>query len=194
MYRSFINSIRNLQAEDFKECVLAISDYALDGIDYQGSNGIVIMFMELVKPQIDANNQRYENGKKGGRPKKKAEEPLAGIEAIPLNDGTEWLPTINEYSEYCRLYPNVDVAQEFRSMRSWSNSNPSRRKTAKGVRRFVNNWLQKEQDKGRKCGGISIPQPTYITNQISGALPKGKPATAETLEAVRKMQEGMKDA
>lgn len=194
MYRSFINSIRNLQAEDFKECVLAISDYALDGIDYQGSNGIVIMFMELVKPQIDANNQRYENGKKGGRPKKeKIAEPFADVEAIPLNDGSEWRPTVSQYEEYCRLYPNVNIVQEFRNMRGWSNEFPKKRKTLSGVNRFVGGWLRREQDKWRPRQNTVIPTPTYITNQLNGSLPKGKPATAETLEAVRNLQEGMKE-
>ena len=34
-------------------------------------------------------------------------------------------------------------------MKSWLDSNPSRRKTKKGILRFVNSWLSKEQDKGR---------------------------------------------
>lgn len=212
MYRSFIKAIRGLDADDFKECVLAVSDYALDGIEYEGDNSIVNMFMELVKPQIDANNSRYENGKKGGRPKKatqtetepKAEEKqtkpkepkvieeLADVESIPLNNGTEWKPTVNQYAEYCRLYPNVNVEQEFRNMRGWCLGNPSRKKTPSGVKRFVTNWLSDEQNKGiKKNPSIQIGMPTYMHSQLNGSLPKSKPATQETLEAVKKMQEGM---
>lgn len=33
-------------------------------------------------------------------------------------------------------------------MRGWLDSNPDRRKTRRGVRRFVNSWLSQEQDKG----------------------------------------------
>ncbi len=35
-------------------------------------------------------------------------------------------------------------------MVAWSDSNPAKRKTRKGVERFINNWLSREQDKGGK--------------------------------------------
>lgn len=74
----------------------------------------------------------------------------ANVEAIPLTDGTEWRPTVSEYDEYCRLYPSVDVFDSFRRMRAWSLSNPTKKKTRNGVKRFVNTWLSKEQDNSRK--------------------------------------------
>ena len=74
----------------------------------------------------------------------------ANVEAIPLTDGTEWRPTVSEYDEYCRLYPSVDVFDSFRRMRAWSLSNPTKKKTRNGVRRFVNTWLSKEQDNSGK--------------------------------------------
>lgn len=69
-YRSFVEAIRDLPAEDFKACALAILDYGLDGIEPDGS-GIGKAIFCMAKPQIDANNRRYENGTKGGRPKTK---------------------------------------------------------------------------------------------------------------------------
>ena len=33
-------------------------------------------------------------------------------------------------------------------MSSWSTDNPKKRKTKGGIRRFINAWLSKEQDKG----------------------------------------------
>lgn len=80
--------------------------------------------------------------------KRGAETPLADVEAIPLTDGTEWKCSVSDYDEYVRLYPGVDVKKAFREMRSWSNSNPEKRKTRKGVKRFVNSWLSKEQNSG----------------------------------------------
>lgn len=74
----------------------------------------------------------------------------ANVEAIPLTDGTEWRPTVSEYDEYCRLYPSVDVFVSFRRMRAWSLSNPTKKKTRNGVKRFVNTWLSKEQDNSGK--------------------------------------------
>lgn len=75
----------------------------------------------------------------------------ANVEAIPLTDGTDWRPTVSEYDEYCRLYPSVDVFDSFRRMRAWSLSNPTKKKTRNGVKRFVNTWLSKEQDNSGKA-------------------------------------------
>jgi len=33
-------------------------------------------------------------------------------------------------------------------MKGWLDANPAKRKTKKGILRFVNTWLSKEQDKG----------------------------------------------
>ena len=75
-------------------------------------------------------------------------EPEADVEALILNDGSEWRPTEALFAEYVRLYPNVDVKQQFNVMRSWCLSNPKKRKTKRGVTRFVSSWLTREQDKG----------------------------------------------
>jgi len=63
-----------------------------------------------------------------------------------------------DYNRWCELYPAVNVMQELRKMSSWSTDNPKRRKTKSGIRRFINAWLSKEQDKGgqyRYQGGSS---------------------------------------
>lgn len=67
-YRSFYNAIKKLSPEEFKNCLVAIADYALDGKEVE-TDGIERTVFELIKPQIDANNKRYVNGLKGGRPK-----------------------------------------------------------------------------------------------------------------------------
>lgn len=88
-------------------------------------------------------NTINDNNKRG------AETPLADVESITLNDGTEWKCTLADYEEYKRLYPGVDVDNAFREMRAWCNSNPTKRKTARGIKRFVNGWLSRNQDSGR---------------------------------------------
>lgn len=72
-YRSFYDAIKDLPAEEFKAAMTAIMEYALDGTE-NPEGVIAATVLKLVKPQIDANNRRYENGKKGGRPKTE-EEP-----------------------------------------------------------------------------------------------------------------------
>lgn len=55
--------------------------------------------------------------------------------------------TTEQVERWQTLYPNVDVMQSLRSMAGWLEANPTRRKTKRGMLKFVNNWLQREQDK-----------------------------------------------
>ena len=70
------------------------------------------------------------------------------IISIILNDKTFFDVSPEDYNRWCELYPAVNVMQELRKMSSWSTDNPKRRKTRSGIRRFINAWLSKEQDKG----------------------------------------------
>lgn len=69
------------------------------------------------------------------------------IELI-LNDKSLYLITQEDIDEWQELYPAVDIMQQLRNMKGWLNSNPAKRKTRKGIKRFINSWLSKEQDKG----------------------------------------------
>ena len=68
-YDSFLSAMKHLNDAEFRECVMRIRDYALDGIDEESKYSCVNMIMELVKPNLDAARRRYmasvENGKKG---------------------------------------------------------------------------------------------------------------------------------
>lgn len=92
---------------------------------------------------IRNRNTINDNNKRG------SETPLADVESITLNDGTEWKCTLADYEEYKRLYPGVDIDNAFREMRAWCNSNPTKRKTSRGIKRFVNGWLSRQQNSGR---------------------------------------------
>lgn len=69
--------------------------------------------------------------------------------SLTLNDKSEYWIYGDQVEQWSQLFPAVDVMQELRKMKSWLDSNPSRRKTKKGILRFVDGWLSKEQDKGR---------------------------------------------
>lgn len=193
---------------------MALNEYALFGNEIEMSP-VARMFFNLVKPQIDANNRRYENGKKGGRPRKETEEepkqnqnktktkpsknqkepkPSANVEKLPLKDGTEWECPVDVYEELCRLYPEAYIEKCFRDMRAWCLANEPKRKTRQGVKRFVNGWISREANRGSKLGGqpVVIEAPSYIKAQMEGTLPKEERATAEQIEAIKRLQEGMK--
>ena len=65
-YRSFFVAISQLPKKYQLDTYQALAKYALDS-DEIALNGISSAVLELCKPQIDANNRRFENGKKGGR-------------------------------------------------------------------------------------------------------------------------------
>ena len=80
-YKSYADQLRKLPDEQFATIMKAIFDYALEGAE--GELGVIeSVIFGLIKPQLDANNTRYENGKKGGefgskggRPKNPTETP-----------------------------------------------------------------------------------------------------------------------
>lgn len=80
---------------------------------------------------------------------------------LPLNTGEYGVPQ-EQVDEWAGLYPAVDVMQQLRNMKGWLDSNPSRRKTKAGVKRFITGWLSKEQDKGgrKPTGARQDFQPT----------------------------------
>ena len=69
MYDSFLEAMKHLNDAEFRECVLKIRDYALDGVDEESSSPMVNVIMALAKPNLDSARRRYmasvENGKKG---------------------------------------------------------------------------------------------------------------------------------
>ena len=71
--------------------------------------------------------------------------------SLPLNDGTFFDVSENDRAKWSQLYPNVDVLQQLRNMAGWCDSNPTKRKTRGGIKRFITAWLAREQDKGGKA-------------------------------------------
>ncbi len=67
---------------------------------------------------------------------------------LPLNDGTEYPVSGEQCQEWAGLYPAVDVIQQLRNMRGWLDGSPTRRKTKRGIVRFITGWLSREQDRG----------------------------------------------
>ena len=81
-YRSFYEAVKELPPDEFKRCVTALLDYGLDGTEPK-TDGIEKTVYIMAKPQIDKNNQRYTNGKAGGRKSNQTE-----IKAEPNNNQT----------------------------------------------------------------------------------------------------------
>lgn len=75
-----------------------------------------------------------------------ADEQEPPVAMIPLADGSEFPVPASLASEYAAAYPRVDVAGELAQVRAWCLSNPRKRKTKNGIRRFLNSWLDRAQN------------------------------------------------
>ena len=104
MYDSFLEAMKHLNDAEFRECVLKIRDYALEGVDEESSSPMVNVIMAMAKPNLDSAKRRYmasvENGKKGaeygklgGAPKgnqnARKKQPLKQPLDVDVNDDVE---------------------------------------------------------------------------------------------------------
>ena len=99
--------------------------------------------------QSESKSESESNADICSEQKAAAEPPVI---ALPLNTGEEYSVTQEEVAGWMELYPAVDVMQCLRNMKGWLMSNPAKRKTARGITRFITTWLQKEQDRGGTQG------------------------------------------
>src|SRR5690606_20298245 len=69
------------------------------------------------------------------------------------------LPTVAEgdfpvfegdVAEWSRAFPAVDIRQQLAAMRQWLLANQTRRKTRRGMRRFIVSWLDRKQNEASR--------------------------------------------
>lgn len=126
-YSSFYNAIKALPSKEEKVKLFeAICEYAIENNEVELDGTTAAMFM-LVKPQIDANNRRYENGKKGGRPSKKETETEPNnnqkeTETKPKGNQTETKPEPN-------VNVNVNVNENDNDINEESSSSKAKKST-----------------------------------------------------------------
>ena len=74
---------------------------------------------------------------------------MTAVISLPLVSG-EMHPVTQEAIEHWHeVYPGVDIAAELRRMLGWLEANPKQRKTKNGIARFINSWLDREQNRNR---------------------------------------------
>lgn len=65
-----------------------------------------------------------------------------------LKDGSSWEPEEADVLSWQQAYKEIDIFGELDAMACWCEANPAKRKTKKGIKRFVNAWLQRANQKG----------------------------------------------
>jgi hypothetical protein len=98
--------------------------------------------------------------------------PAPPVAILPLVDGTEYSITENDFQKDCIAFPAVDIKQQYLAMGRWLDSNPKNKKTRNGIRRFINTWLSKEQDRaGRVKQSVPTVKPVY--NPFAESVQRG---------------------
>lgn len=89
---------------------------------------------------------------KRGNGNKKIKTNENAVFFIPTNryntNQEEFGVTMDMIAEWQDAYQSVDVREELVKIRAWSLSNDNKRKTIKGMKRFINAWLSRAHDKG----------------------------------------------
>ena len=84
------------------------------------------------------------------------------IYSLPLKDGTEYEVTETYVDELKAAYPGKDLDNEFNRMRAWLISNPSKQKTSRGIKRFINGWLSRQN---MKASDYEEVKPEWMTDE-----------------------------
>ena len=126
----------------------------------------------------------------------KSSEPKDGkkeqaIFEIPTNTGEGYPFFQADIDLYKSLYPSVDIAQEMRKMVGWSDANPTKRKTKVGMKRFVNAWLSREQDKYKPASVPAAKKPTGT--KFNNFEQRNDDIDADMQEAFMKQMKGVAD-
>ena len=171
VYRSFYEAAKALTDKEELELYRAIFEFGLDHKNAEMGPMAAAMF-KLIKPQLEANYKKWQNGMRGGRPKQEESkdkpkdnqketkpQPNENVNVnvndndnvfirLELNDKSLFPIFDDDLGKWRDLYPAVNVEQELRNMVGWIDGNPTRRKTKSGIKKFINSWLSKEQDQG----------------------------------------------
>lgn len=170
-YRSFYEAIKDLPRDVQGEIYTAIMEYSLYGKETEQLKPIARSIFTLIRPQIDINNQRYENGKKGGRRKTEEEpndnqtitkhEPNVN-DNVNVNDIKEidkekpsrfYPPTLEDIKNYCDERNNKVNAEgffDFYTSKGWMIG----KNKMKDWKSAIRTWERKQKEEG----GTNEPQ------------------------------------
>lgn len=104
-YRSFYEAIKELPRDIQGEVYTAIMEYSLNGITTENLKPLSKAVFTLMKPVLDKNQIRYQNGSKGGRPKEEMETKNNQTETKPK-------PNTNRNQTKHEPYKDKDVDKD----------------------------------------------------------------------------------
>lgn len=67
------------------------------------------------------------------------------VREFPTKDGATFTATEQFVEELKSTYPRIDVEYQLKKARLWLIANPDRKKTPRGMTRFLNNWMSNQK-------------------------------------------------
>lgn len=71
-------------------------------------------------------------------------------------DVKTFTPTAEDVSRWQQAFPGVDVRAALLRARAWVDADPKRRKTARGMKRYLTAWLGRDQDRGTYRNSLAV--------------------------------------
>jgi len=141
---------------------------------------------------VDEMEERRKLLRKKGKVSKSALDTSPAVIAFPvIGQGSKvWNLTENMLKSFKEAFPGMDVMAEVRRAKLWCETNYGKRKTPKGMPKFLSAWLGRAQDRGgahiqaikdgcdicsqsspgrkicRNCDKCSVCQQTFSTNYV----------------------------
>ena len=100
-YRSFVEAAGLLEQQERKSLIDAVISYGLDGVEPTFESRAVNVAWVLIKPQLDANWKKYENGRKGA--------PFGKMGGAPIGNTNASKTTPKQPQNNPKTTPNVNV-------------------------------------------------------------------------------------
>lgn len=105
-----------------------------------------------------------------------AKPSLCGVQ-FETRDGV-WICPDDYYQACCDQYGQHNVDGEFKNAAFWLLSNPAKRKTARGMKKFLGSWLQRKAERDPTFKPVELPTPTR-RNFHTGELTEQQKADSE---------------
>ena len=111
------------------------------------------------------------------------------MEILPTRSGVFPVPA-DQADAWQRVYPAVNVRAELGRIFAWLDANPKQRPTETGVRRFVNTWLAREQDRAAERGARPHLRAVTSGGDVAPLQSKIGRAVSASMARVRDLERG----
>lgn len=158
------------------ECSLRIRLFARV-VEFTGSlpkafaNALPEVFRKSMPNQEQEQEQEQEQVFSSEPPSATTEQPVLMFPVVGDSAVTEWPLYQSKIDQYRESYPGIDPLAECRKARQWCIDSPAKRKTAGGMTRFLNAWMERAQNSRPKA-----------SERLTDTLSANQSAVAEFLD------------